>query len=304
MVPIKMSSQEQRSNLSTPLVGDAPSPKCMNGVGGDVAGSLVGTLKGSCTIQPGYSVAYGPDRLQMAPMPMDGNASGGGASCAHHQNHQSHANYHNHSHHHHYHNHQQQHHHQHQHHAHCREASTSSSGATGGGNMYTLEQGHHHYQQIDGEDERMHHGRMMLQKNQRNRLVTANGGHEYQQLALQAPHSRRAINSDESQANSVEGQGQSSNANDTTNSDSDYLSSSLNIGGPAMATGGGCCRHACRCGGSTNEQRNIAEAFRAGGSQDVTFRARKKWVNRWNRWFLPLTASLIVIINSFTLILA
>lgn len=268
-----MSSQEQRSNLSTPLVGDVPSPKFMsateenqindNADGGstttNAAAALVGTLKGSCRKAHNYSVAYGPDRFQLPPDINPSSAAMANAAssaCTHHHSH-------------HHHHHHQQHHQQQHHHGHASNANCPNHPS------FTPQQYQHYYQQIGGggQDDDDASEQRTLQKNQRNKLLPlTNGGHDYQQLALQTAYSRRAISSDDSQPNSVEQHqphgGQ--NANDTT-SDSDYLSSNLNIGGPG---GRGCCHHTCRCGNTTMSRRDARDG--PGGSQEGAFRGRRK----------------------------
>lgn len=225
-----MSTQEQRSNLSTPLVGDPPTPPFMSR---SATGSpLVGTLRGACSNHHNYSIAYGPDRFQLpeaefSNAPPTPSSSSTPSGCAHHN--------HNHHHMHHAHNAHHAHYEHHEHHEH-----------------------HEHQHQHEPMPE------STLHKNLRNKMMLPNGDvHEYQQLAL-----RRAISSDESQPNSVEVYQPPQNVHDTTNSDSDYLSSNLNIG----ANGRGCCHHMCRC----TARRAANEANQAGGSQDATTINRKK----------------------------
>lgn len=90
-----MSSQEQRSNLSTPLVGDIPSPKFMNETEEKIIDGNASSTKIVGSNKPqGYS---GPDRFQMPP---DINPSGSSSTphstpsaaplCTHHHNHNHH----------------------------------------------------------------------------------------------------------------------------------------------------------------------------------------------------------------------
>lgn len=250
---LRMSSQEQRSNISPLLVGEPPaSSPFMNGPAS--SSPMVGTLKGACSKnQHGYSVAYGPDRFQLPEVdPTNPSSTPSSSStpsgCAHHHNHS--------------------HHHLHHHHSH-----RDTAEHTNGPDAFSPQHYHHHYQQIGNDVAHSEEAERTLQKNQRNRMPPASGGgHEYQQLTLQAPQSRRAISSDDSQPNSVEVYQPQQNVHDTTNSDSDYLSSNLNLG----ANGRGCCQHKCRCENAANARRDVEDGNRPGGSQDPTARTRRK----------------------------
>lgn len=153
---------------------------------------------------------------------------------------------------------------------------------------FTPQHYHNHYNQIGSRSNAAFAAaNLIVQKNQRNKASGTNvvDSHQYQQLALEPMHSKRAVSSDDSQENSVVGCQHHveripiANNLDTTTSDSDYLASNFNLDAQIHGSArpnGGCCQHTCRCGSLANDNNTARDTMHPSGSQDTTVRTKKK----------------------------